>query len=126
LAVAAIRATLSHTLRAEDYARMLPLAERWAVGVRKVIDEVGVDWSVTQLGCRAEYWPGSHARTAAAAATASDEEGTTYLHLHALNRNVLLTPFHNMALMCPQTTPEDVDRHTTVFREALQTLASVR
>ena len=126
LAVAAVRATLSNTLRAEDYARMLPLAERWAAGVREVIDEVGVDWSVTRLGCRAEYWPRSHPRTGAEAAAASDDEGTSYMHLHALNRNVLLTPFHNMALMCPQTTAEDVDRHTTVFREALHTLASVR
>jgi glutamate-1-semialdehyde 2,1-aminomutase len=126
LAVAAVRATLSSTLRAEDYARMVPLAERWGSGVREVIDEVGVDWSVTQLGCRAEYWPRPHPRTAAEAAAASDDEATTYLHLHALNRNVLLTPFHNMALMCPQTTPEDVDRHTAVFRDALQILASVR
>lgn len=126
LAVAAVRATLSNTLRAEDYARMRPLADRWADGVRNVIDEAGVDWSVTQLGCRAEYWPGLHTRTAADAAAASDDEGTTYLHLYALNRNLLLTPFHNMALMCPQTTADDVDRHTAVFREALQALASVR
>jgi glutamate-1-semialdehyde 2,1-aminomutase len=126
LAVAAVHATLSTTLRAEEYTAMIPLAERWAAGVREVIDEVGADWSVTQLGCRAEYWPRSRPRTGAEAAAASDDEGTTYMHLHALNRNVLLTPFHNMALMCPQTTAEDVDRHTTVFREALQTLASVR
>jgi glutamate-1-semialdehyde 2,1-aminomutase len=55
----------------------------------------------------------------------SDDDATSYLHLHALNRNVLLTPFHNMALMCPETSADDVDRHTSVFREGLRHLASI-
>ena len=126
LAVAAVRATLSRTLRAEDFERMIPLAEHWEASVRDVIEECGLQWSVTRLGCRAEYWPASGDRTAAEAAAMSDDETTSYLHLHALNRNVLLTPFHNMALMCPDTTPGDVDRHTSVFREALGNVASVR
>jgi glutamate-1-semialdehyde 2,1-aminomutase len=126
LALAAVRATLSTTLRAEDYERMTPLAERWAAGVRDVIADCGLEWSVTRLGCRAEYWPATGDRTAAEAAEMLDDEGTTYLHLHALNRNVLLTPFHNMALMCPETTADDVDRHTTVFREGLRNVASMR
>jgi glutamate-1-semialdehyde 2,1-aminomutase len=126
LAVAAVRATLSRTLRVEDFERMIPLAERWEAGVRDAIEECGLQWSVTRLGCRAEYWPASGDRTAAEAAAMADDEATSYLHLHALNRNVLLTPFHNMALMCPDTTPDDVDRHTSVFREALGNVASVR
>jgi glutamate-1-semialdehyde 2,1-aminomutase len=44
------------------------------------------------------------------------------MHLYALNRGVLLTPFHNMALMCPATTPEDIDLHTKVFAAAVQEL----
>ena len=39
----------------------------------------------------------------------------TLLHLYALNRGVLITPFHNMALMAPTTTEAQVDRHTAVF-----------
>ena len=46
------------------------------------------------------------------------------MHLYALNRGVLLTPFHNMALMCPATTEADVDRHTEVFAEAVGELAA--
>jgi glutamate-1-semialdehyde 2,1-aminomutase len=126
LAVAAVRATLSNTLRSEDYDRMIPLAERWETGVRDAIEELGFEWSVTRLGCRAEYWPAVGDRTAAEAAAMSDDEATTYLHLHALNRNVLLTPFHNMALMCPATTAEDVDLHTSVFCEALSNIATAR
>jgi glutamate-1-semialdehyde 2,1-aminomutase len=126
LALAAVRATLSTTLRAPDFERMIPLAERWEAGVRDVTEECGLQWSVTRLGCRAEYWPGSGDRTAAEAAAMSDDEATEYVHLHALNRNILLTPFHNMALMCPETTADDVDRHTSVFREALHNVASAR
>ncbi|MET9343391.1 hypothetical protein [Nonomuraea sp. NPDC003804] len=35
---------------------------------------------------------------------------------------ILLTPFHNMALMCPDTTRADVDRHGVLFREAVEEL----
>ena len=40
------------------------------------------------------------------------------MHLYLANRNILLTPFHAMALMCPATEVEDVDRHTDVFHQA--------
>ena len=52
-----------------------------------------------------------------------DEELEGFLHLWCLNRGVLLTPFHNMALFCPAHTEADVDRHTEVFGQALDALA---
>jgi len=92
--------------------------------VKSVIDEAGLPWEVQQLGARAEYWfRPTPPRTGAEAASSDDHELARFLHLHALNRGVLLTPFHNMALMCPATTEADVDRHTEVFREAATTLA---
>ena len=42
--------------------------------------------------------------------------------MHMANRGVLITPFHNMALMSPATTDADVDRHTELFAEAVQAL----
>ena len=45
-----------------------------------------------------------------------------YMHLAALNRGILMTPFHNMALMAPQATAADVDRHTAVFRESVEAI----
>jgi glutamate-1-semialdehyde 2,1-aminomutase len=45
-----------------------------------------------------------------------------YLHLFGVNRGVVLTPFHNMALMCPATTIEQVQRHHEVFDEAIAEL----
>jgi glutamate-1-semialdehyde aminotransferase len=44
------------------------------------------------------------------------------MHLMALNRGILLTPFHNMALISPYTTRKDVDFHTKVFGESVDRL----
>jgi glutamate-1-semialdehyde 2,1-aminomutase len=126
LALAAIRATLSTCLRAEDFAVAVPLAERFADGVAGVIAGHGLPWHVQRLGCRAEYWFCPPPRDGAAAAAAVDEELEGFLHLWCLNRGVLLTPFHNMALFSPAHTPEDVDRHTEVFAEALAALLAGR
>ena len=88
-----------------------------------MIDEHGLPWVVKRLGCRAEYWPRPvPPRNGGEAAAAEDEELDRYLHLFMLNRGILMTPFHNMALMAPQTTAADVDRHTEVLREAARTL----
>jgi glutamate-1-semialdehyde 2,1-aminomutase len=46
------------------------------------------------------------------------------MHLYAMNRGILLTPFHNMALMSPQTEADDVDLHSKVFRETVTELVS--
>ena len=122
LAVAATRATLSTCLRAEDFAVAIPLAERFTDGVASVIARHRLPWHVQRLGCRAEYWFCPPPRTGAEAAGAVDEELEGFLHLWALNRGVLLTPFHNMALFSPAHTEADVDRHTEVFGEAVDAL----
>ena len=125
LSLAAMRATLAELLTEKAFARMIPLAERWTEGVQAGIDESGLPWHVTRLGCRAEYLFGpDQPRSGAEAHAAGNVELERYLHLHALNRGILLTPFHNMALMSPATTETDVDRHTEVFREAVLELAS--
>jgi glutamate-1-semialdehyde 2,1-aminomutase len=120
LAVAAMRATLGEVLTEAAYARMIPLAERFAAGVEGVIAEQRLPWIVKRLGARAEYWFRAVApRNGAESAAAVDAELDRYMHLAALNRGVLMTPFHNMALMCPATTEADVDLHTAVFRESV-------
>jgi glutamate-1-semialdehyde 2,1-aminomutase len=100
------------------------MAERWTAGVQKVIQNFGLPWHVTRLGCRAEYlFSPNPPKNGTEAHDAMDFELERFLHLYAMNRGVLLTPFHNMALMSPATTPEDVDYHTKVFREAIRELA---
>jgi glutamate-1-semialdehyde 2,1-aminomutase len=123
LSTAAMRATLSSVLTAEAFERMTRLATRYAGGVQQVIDRHELPWSIVQLGARAEYRFTSPApRTGGESAAAADDELDDYLHLSLVNRGILLTPFHNMALMCPTTTTEDVDTHTAVFGEAVAEL----
>jgi glutamate-1-semialdehyde 2,1-aminomutase len=125
LSLAAVRATLGEVLTPEAFERMISLGERYGAGVAGVIAELGLPWSVTRLGCRVEYWfQPERPRSGGEAAASGDEELARYLHLHALNRGVLLTPFHNMALMCPATTEADVDRHTEVFAESCADLVA--
>jgi glutamate-1-semialdehyde 2,1-aminomutase len=125
LSLAAVRATLGEVLTPEAFERMISLGERYEAGVAGVVAELALPWSVTRLGCRVEYWfQSERPRSGGEAAASGDEKLARYLHLYALNRGVLLTPFHNMALMCPATTEADVDRHTEVFAESCADLVA--
>jgi glutamate-1-semialdehyde 2,1-aminomutase len=123
LSLAAMRATLQKVLTKEAFDRMIPLAQRWTAGVEKVIHEFDIPWHVTRLGCRAEYlFAPKVPRNGTEAHDAMDFELERFMHLYAMNRGILLTPFHNMALMSPATDPGDIDRHSQVFREAVKEL----
>jgi glutamate-1-semialdehyde 2,1-aminomutase len=125
LSLAAMRATLEHVLTDDAFARMIALGERWADGVRESIGRHGLPWEVQRLGCRAEYWfTPTPPRNGGEAANADDHELARFTHLYALNRGILLTPFHNMALMSPATTEDDVDAHSRVFDEMCGELVS--
>ncbi len=123
LALCAIRATLSEVLTDDAFAHMTALAERWTEGVRSVIDAHDLAWHVQRLGCRAEYWFCPPPRNGGEAAAAVDYALDGLLHLYCLNRGILMTPFHNMALMSPATTAEQVDRHSEVFAAAVAEIA---
>jgi glutamate-1-semialdehyde 2,1-aminomutase len=123
LSLAAMRATLANILTAKNFEKMMPLAVRFNDGVAGEIKKHGLPWNVQRLGARAEYTFCQRApRNGGESAAAADFEMERFLHLYALNRGVLLTPFHNMALMCPETTAADIDRHTKIFAEAAQEL----
>ncbi len=123
LSLAATKATLGEVLTDAAFERMIPLAERWEAGVNDVLARHDVPWHVTRLGARAEYhFMPSPPRTGAEQWAHSDPDLERFLHLWAMNRRVLMTPFHNMALMCPVTTDADVDRHTEAFEAAVEAL----
>ena len=124
LSVAAIKATLSNALRERDYEIAIPLAKRWTAGVASVIEKYGLPWTVQRLGCRAEYWFCDPPRNGAQAADAVDADLEAWFHLYMLNHGVLLTPFHNMALMSSSHAAADVDRHTEVFAKAVEQILS--
>ncbi len=124
LSLAAMRATLEHVLTEGAFEHMIALGERWADGVKAAIDEHDLPWEVQRIGCRAEYWfTPTPPRNGGEAAASEDHDLMRFTHLYALNRGVLLTPFHNMALMSPATTEADVDAHSAVFGEMAAELA---
>ena len=118
LSMHAIRAVLSQVLTEEFYEKTVPLATRFNQGVQQVIDKYQLPWNTTQLGCRTEYWFRKEpARNGGEAEAAVDFALDQYMHLASLNRGILMTPFHNMALISAATTEEDIDMHTKVFEE---------
>jgi glutamate-1-semialdehyde 2,1-aminomutase len=125
LSLAAARATLADVLTTEAFARMTALQKRFSAGVRATIARHGLPWCVVELGARSEYrFAPEPPRTGAESAAVEDAELEDYLHLALLNRGVLITPFHNMALMSPATTEAEVDRHTGAFADAVAALVS--
>ncbi|MFF7675054.1 transaminase [Actinacidiphila glaucinigra] len=124
LSVAAMRATLEHVLTDDALTAMSVLAARFERGVADAVAAHGLPWSVSRLGARTEYRFAAPApRNGTESAAVSDPELEDFLHLWLANRGILMTPFHNMALMCPATTEADVDTHTALFAAALAELA---
>ena len=117
LSLASMRATLTQVLTQENFDRMIELGTRWSDGVDGAIKEFDLPWTCNRLGARGEYMFAQSAPiTGADANNAGDFELEQYIHLRMLNDGFLITPFHNMALMCPDTTAADVDAHTHAFR----------
>ena len=122
LSMAAVRATLTHALLPQQFEHTTRMARAWTIGVQQSYQRRGLEWSVQQLGSRAEYWFCPPPKTGAQAAAAVDHELDALMHLWAINRGILLTPFHNMALFSPFHADDDVDRHTEQFDAALTAL----
>jgi glutamate-1-semialdehyde 2,1-aminomutase len=123
MSFAAMRAVLGEVLIDEAFTRMEELATTFASGVAASIDEWGLPWSISQLGARCEYrFMNPAPLNGGQSAASADPHLEDYLHLYGVNRGVLLTPFHNMALMCPATTSEQVELHRGVFNDALRDL----
>jgi glutamate-1-semialdehyde 2,1-aminomutase len=123
LSISAMRAALEQVLTPSAYEHMIALGERFEQGVVEIIEEYELPWIVKRLGGRVEYWfRPAPPRSGGEAAAAKDDELDKFMHLFALNRRILMTPFHNMALMSPETSEADVDCHTAVFREAIAAL----
>ena len=111
LAMAAMRANLAEVMTDAAYQHMFGLAERLAAGLREVIARHRLPWCVTQVGARTEFqFTSVPPRNGSEADRILDGELEHIVHLFLLNRGLLITPFHNMILVCPDTRATDVDR----------------
>ena len=106
---------------------MIEMAELFQQGVQRTIDGHNLPWSVSRLGARVEYrFTNPAPRTGTESAASADPGLEDFLHVYLANRGILLTPFHNMALMSPSTTAKQVAHHDTIFAAAVQELVSAR
>jgi glutamate-1-semialdehyde 2,1-aminomutase len=118
-----MRATLGEVLTDRAFDDMIAVATRFTAGVQSVLDSRRLPWTIAQLGARAEYrFCPEPLRSGGQSQAAADPGLDEYLHLYMINRGILMTPFHNMALMCPATTDADADAHTAVFAAAADEL----
>ena len=123
LSLAAMKVTLEKVLTEDVYRHTINMASRFRKGVQQALSDFNLPWSVQQLGCRTEYWFCTQPpRNGGEAAAAVDELLDRYMHLATLNRGILMTPFHNMALIAPTVSKADIDRHTDIFREIVAPL----
>ncbi len=124
LAMAAMRATLTGLMTEAVYAPMLAQAAMLAQGLRERIARHRLPWCVTQLGARTEFqFRPAPPRNGSEAGISLDPELEHLIHLALLNRGVLITPFHNMMLVCPATTPADVRQLLDAFDDVLSEIA---
>jgi glutamate-1-semialdehyde 2,1-aminomutase len=119
-AMAAMRANLEEVMTEQAYRHMFALAAQLADGLRDIIARHKLPWSVTQIGARTEFqFTPTAPRNGTEAQAAMDSELEQAIHLYLLNRGLLITPFHNMLLVCPETTAAEVARLLSVFEDCL-------
>jgi glutamate-1-semialdehyde 2,1-aminomutase len=123
LVMAAMRANLERVMTDAAYDHMLALSAKLADGLREVIQERQLPWHVSNVGARAEFVcsarPPKNGTEAGAAMQPALEHA---IHMYLINRGVLIAPFHNMTLVCPDTTPANVDHLVATVRDCCDEL----
>ncbi|OFA02412.1 aspartate aminotransferase family protein [Duganella sp. HH101] len=122
-AMAAMRANLEQVMTEQAYQHMFALAAQLAEGLRAVIARHKLPWCVTQIGARTEFqFAPTPPQNGTQAQAILDSDLEQIIHLYLLNRGLLITPFHNMLLVCPDTSDIDIQRLLAVFEECVKEL----
>ena len=125
MTLAAIHSTLTQVATNAAYKHMLTLAQSLESQLNIIIKSHQLAWNITRLGARLELqFCANSPKNAAEAKAAQNEVIESAIHLYLLNRGVLLTPFHNMMLVCPTTTIKEVEYLVKVFNDCLDELTT--
>ncbi len=123
LQLAAMRAVLEHVMTPETYAAAMPFAEQLESGIGALIARYALPWHVARVGLRAEILTTpTRPRNGTEANLIAHGPVEQMLHLYCLNRGVLITPFHNMMLVCPATTRDDITQLLHILEGAFAAL----
>ncbi|HEX6638404.1 MAG TPA: aminotransferase class III-fold pyridoxal phosphate-dependent enzyme [Steroidobacteraceae bacterium] len=125
LALACLEASLDELMTPANYQAMEDTAGYLAAGLAHLFAEQSLGWHVSRVGARLEFgFTAQPPRDGAASERAAWPELEHALHLHLLNRGVLLTPFHNMMLCSPVTTRAHADTLLQHLGEGLKEIGS--
>ncbi|MBJ7500021.1 MAG: aspartate aminotransferase family protein [Sphingopyxis sp.] len=123
LAITAMDAMLTDVITPAAYDHMRRGAARLVAGLEAEIDNAGLDWHVTQAGARAEFLTCPNPpRNGGEAKAAMHPELEAAIHLFLANRGILLAPFHNMMLVSPVTSDDQIDRLVGAFADCTRAL----
>ena len=116
LAMRCIKVNLSDVMTQAAYQHMLPLSAYLAQSIDREIKKRNLPWHVSHVGARAEFLccpePPRNGTEAQKTQQGKLEQA---IHLYLINRGILIAPFHNMTLVSPSTTKEQVDRLTEIL-----------
>lgn len=123
LAITAMDAMLSDVITPAAYDPMLRGAARLVAGLTQEIAAANLDWHVTQVGARVEFLTcPTPPHNGGEAKAAMQRELEAAIHLFLANRGILLAPFHNMMLVSPVTTGDQIDRLVGAFADCVRAL----
>jgi glutamate-1-semialdehyde 2,1-aminomutase len=106
------------------FAPLIALAEKLERGIAGVIAKHKAPWHVVRVGARVEFMcVPERPRNGSEAARAIHKPVDLAVHHFLLNRGVVITPFHNMMLICPATTAAHVERLLAGLDQCLAELA---
>ena len=125
MTLAAMHATLTEVATPAAYEHMLTLAATLEQGLDALLERHALPWCITRIGARLELQFCATAPVNAKEARAAQHDELEHaIHLYLLNRGVLLTPFHNMMLVCPETRQADMDKLLQVLDDCLTALST--
>jgi glutamate-1-semialdehyde 2,1-aminomutase len=122
--IALIKSVLKAYFTEEAFAPLINRARRLEKGIADVIIKHGVPWHVTRVGARVEFMccP-DRPKNGYEASRVIHQPIDEAVHHFLLNRGVVITPFHNMMLICPATTDAHVD---TLIRSLDRCIAELK
>ena len=123
--LALMRAVLETCFTEEAFGPLIALARRLEKGIADVIIKHSLPWHVVRAGARVEFMcTPTRPRNGGEAAKVIHRPVDQALHHYLLNRGVIVTPFHNMMLICPATTKAHVDQLVTTLDRCIDELMS--
>jgi glutamate-1-semialdehyde 2,1-aminomutase len=123
--LALIKTVLTNYLTEGAFGPLVSLAKNLETGIAQCLIKHGVPWHVTRVGARVEFMccpvPPKNGYEASKLVHQPVDQA---IHHFLLNRGVIITPFHNMMLICPATTQKHVDQLLSGLDDCIAELKS--